>query len=89
MLDAPGCEVLVAVRLNGHLDPIDGRFHWYGRVSTTDGAELPEPGRGQVFLTVPGGHPTAGVLQERDPWGDLRIVGIGAPPFPLEPSATG
>ncbi|MVU83711.1 DUF4873 domain-containing protein [Nocardia sp. ET3-3] len=83
LLDAPGAEVAVRVALTGHLDPTDGQFHWYGRISEDGGAELPEPGRGQVFLTVPGGAPAPGVLQERDPWGNLRITGIGAPPFPL------
>ncbi|MFJ9367939.1 DUF4873 domain-containing protein [Nocardia sp. NPDC101769] len=83
LLDAPGAEVAVRVALTGHLDPIDGQFHWHGRISAVDGSELPDPGRGQVFLTVPGGAPAPGVLQERDPWGNLRIAGIGAPPFPL------
>ncbi|MGW3542560.1 DUF4873 domain-containing protein [Nocardia niigatensis] len=83
LLDAPGTEVAVQVTLTGHLDPIDGQFHWHGRISATDGTELPDPGHGQVFLTVPGGAPAPGVLQERDPWGNLRIAGIGAPPFPL------
>ncbi|WP_330181075.1 DUF4873 domain-containing protein [Nocardia sp. NBC_01503] len=84
LLDAPGTELAVTVSLNGHVDPIDGNFHWYGRVSAPEGSDLPDPGRGQVFLTLPGGTPARGVLQERDPWGNLRIVGIGTPPFPLE-----
>ncbi|OJF84444.1 DUF4873 domain-containing protein [Nocardia seriolae] len=83
MLDAPGAEVAVRVALTGHLDPTDGLFHWYGRVSAAGAAELPDPGRGQVFLTVPGSAPAPGILQERDPWGNLRIAGIGAPPFPM------
>ncbi|MFC7424754.1 DUF4873 domain-containing protein [Nocardia tengchongensis] len=83
LLDAPGVEVAVHVALTGRLDPTDGQFHWYGRVSAADGTALPDPGRGQVFLTVPGRTPTPGVLQERDPWGNLRIAGIGAPPFSL------
>ncbi|MCM6775482.1 DUF4873 domain-containing protein [Nocardia sp. CDC159] len=82
LLDAPGVELLVTVTLNGHPDPIDGRYHWYGRI--TADADLPDPGRGGVFLTLPGGRPTAGRLQERDPWGHLRITGVGEPPFPLE-----
>ncbi|MFG1795299.1 DUF4873 domain-containing protein [Nocardia sp. NPDC049149] len=84
MLDAPGSLLPVTVTLSGHADPIDGRYHWYGRISTDDGAALPDPGRAEVLLTLPGHHPTAGRLQERDPWGNVRIVGIGAPPFPLE-----
>lgn len=83
LLDAPGAELAVRVALTGHLDPTDGQFHWYGRISATERAELPGPGRGQVFLTVPGSAPAPGVLQELDPWGNLRIAGVGTPPFPL------
>ena len=83
VLDAPGAELAVTVTLNGHPDPIDGRYHWYGRVTAQDPAELPDPGRGRVLLTLPGGPPTAATLPERDPWGDLRITGVGEPPFRL------
>lgn len=83
LLDAPGLELPVTVALSGHLDPTDGHFHWYGRISAPETADLPDPGRGQIFLTLPGGTPVAGRLQERDPWGNLRVTGIGAPPFPL------
>ncbi|WP_433520566.1 DUF4873 domain-containing protein [Nocardia pseudovaccinii] len=83
LLDAPGVEVPVEVTLGGHPDPIDGRYHWYGRLAPSDGQELPDPGRAEVLLTLPGGVPTAGRLQERDPWGNLRIVGTGTPPYPL------
>ncbi|WP_280265937.1 DUF4873 domain-containing protein [Nocardia wallacei] len=86
VLDAPGAELPVTVALSGHPDPIDGRYHWYGRVTAADGVDLPDPRRGQVSLTLPGGAPTAATLQERDPWGNLRIVGVGEPPFPLEPA---
>ncbi|MGX1806256.1 DUF4873 domain-containing protein [Nocardia sp. NPDC055321] len=86
LLDTPAGDLPVTVALNGHLDPIDGKFHWYGRVSAPEHVDLPDPGRGQVFLMVPGGLPARAVLQERDPWGNLRIAGEGAPPFPLEPT---
>ncbi|MFI7002125.1 DUF4873 domain-containing protein [Nocardia sp. NPDC050175] len=82
-LDSPGSLLPVTVTLSGHADPIDGSYHWYGRIT---GADLPDPGRAEVFLTLPGRFPTAGRLQERDPWGNLRIVGIGDPPYPLEPA---
>lgn len=84
LLDAPGAEVPVEATLSGHFDPIDGHYHWYGRVAPGDDGELPDPGRAEVLLTLPGGLPTAGRLQERDPWGNLRIVGIGTPPYRLE-----
>ncbi|MGY2061889.1 DUF4873 domain-containing protein, partial [Nocardia gipuzkoensis] len=44
LLDAPGAELPVTVALSGHPDPIDGRYHWYGRIAATDGADLPDPG---------------------------------------------
>ncbi|MFI6865473.1 DUF4873 domain-containing protein [Nocardia sp. NPDC050406] len=81
VLDAPGAEVQVQVTLSGHPDPIDGRYHWYGRVAAATGEELPDPGRSQVFLTLPGRGPAAARLEERDPWGNLRIAGVGRPPF--------
>ncbi|MEV6276941.1 DUF4873 domain-containing protein [Nocardia sp. NPDC051832] len=83
-LDAPGALLPVQVTLCGHADPIDGRFHWYGRISATD--DLPDPGRAEVLLTLPDGQPTPGRLQERDPWGNLRIVGTGTPPYPVDGS---
>ncbi|WP_228538139.1 DUF4873 domain-containing protein [Nocardia sp. XZ_19_385] len=81
-LDAPGILLPVHVTLSGHPDPIDGHYHWYGRISATD--DLPDPGRAEVLLTVPDGQPTPARLQERDPWGNLRIVGTGTPPFQLD-----
>ncbi|MFI9503144.1 DUF4873 domain-containing protein [Nocardia sp. NPDC052566] len=86
MLDAPGALVPVTVTLSGHPDPTDGRYHWYGRISATNGTDLPDPGRAEVYLTLPGYHPTPARLQERDPWGNLRTVGTGTPPYPLEPA---
>jgi hypothetical protein len=85
-LEIPGAELQVAVTLKGHIDPIDGRYHWYGRVHGSNPADLPEPGRARVQLTLPGRAPATATLRERDPWGDLRITGIGEPPFPLTPA---
>lgn len=70
----------VEVHLRGHVEPIDGRFHWYGRIAAS--AVLDEAhGLGStVALATP--HGTAeGRLSDRDPWGRLRIAGAGRPPF--------
>lgn len=83
VLDTPGADIAVTATLNGHPDPIDGRYHWYGRLSATDPDALPDPGRAAVVLRLPGAEPAPGRLQERDPWGNLRITGVGRPPFPL------
>ncbi|MGW0634653.1 DUF4873 domain-containing protein [Nocardia salmonicida] len=84
LLDLPGAEYSVVATLTGHLDPIDGRYHWYGRLDPTETTTLPEPTRASAFLVLPGREPVAAHLTERDPWGNLRVTGIGTPPFALE-----
>ncbi|MFD4430218.1 DUF4873 domain-containing protein [Nocardia sp. NPDC058497] len=83
LLDLPGAEYPVIATLAGHADPIDGRYHWYGRLDPVDGS-LPEPTRSTALLALPGHRPAPARLTERDPWGNLRITGTGAPPYPLE-----
>ena len=69
----------VRVRLTGHLDPIDGRYHWQGTVFDA----LPDDTAPQrVRLTV--GERTADArVAERTPWGTYSVVGVGEPPFAL------
>ncbi|MGY0385391.1 DUF4873 domain-containing protein [Nocardioides sp. WG-D5] len=67
----------VDVALRGVFQPIDGHFHWYGRVATAlDGVR-----NGQT-VTVRTDHGQAeGRLSDIDPWGRFRISGTGKPPF--------
>ncbi|MFD4180672.1 DUF4873 domain-containing protein, partial [Rhodococcus sp. NPDC058514] len=74
----------VEVHLSGHFEPLDGNYHWYGRVAGDGLTELKRRGRSALHLTIPGGPETAATLGEQDPWGNYRITGVGAPPFPLE-----
>ncbi len=68
----------VRVRLTGHLDPIDGHYHWQGTVF--DAADQLSQ---RVKLTV--GERTADArIAERTPWGSYSVVGVGAPPFTLD-----
>lgn len=67
----------VDVALRGAFQPIDGRFHWYGRV----GAALEGVRNGQT-VTVRTDHGEAeGRLSDIDPWGRFRVSGTGRPPF--------
>jgi hypothetical protein len=69
----------VRVRLTGHLDPIDGRYHWQGLVfGELPDAKLPQP----VTLTI-GERAAEARLVERTPWGSYSVAGVGAPPFTL------
>jgi hypothetical protein len=69
----------VTVRLRGHFEPIDGRFHWWGRISAQPALDVHASGS-TVTLEAP--HGTArGRLSDVDPWGRFRISGTGKPPF--------
>lgn len=70
----------VEVTLRGHFEPLDGRFHWYGRIGA-DG-RLAEVARAGDVVTLTTRHGAAeGRLADVDPWGRYRITGTGRPPF--------
>jgi hypothetical protein len=71
-------EHVVRVRLIGHLDPIDGKYHWQGILF---GVEF-TPGSWPVHLAIDS-RTTAARITERTPWGSFAIAGVGAPPFLL------
>lgn len=71
--------VKLEVRLRGHFEPIDGRFHWYGRLPAGVLGEQHIAGS-TVTLTTPHGS-AEGRLSDVDPWGRFRIAGAGRPPF--------
>lgn len=72
-----GAELAGRVRLTGHLDPVDGRFHWQGTVF----AALPEGVGGGAMTVNVDGREAQARLVERTPWGTHMISGVGDPPF--------
>jgi hypothetical protein len=82
-----GGEVLpVTVHLDGHLEPLDGRFHWYGRIDRTDGlTAAKDAGAATGELVIGSGPPAPVRLAEYDAWGHVQVNGTGTPPYPLEP----
>jgi Domain of unknown function (DUF4873) len=78
-----GSVVEVDARLHGFFQPIDGSYHWYGRLAPDDriGDLVAERGRAGIEVSVGDGAPVTARLGERNPWGGHRITGIGAPPF--------
>ncbi|MEO3757961.1 DUF4873 domain-containing protein [Mycobacterium sp. B14F4] len=77
-------EHAVRVRLTGHLDPIDGRYHWRGMVfelASDAAARMPQP----VCVSI-GPRTAAAQLTEVTPWGTYCVAGVGAPPYPLDPA---
>jgi len=74
-------EVPVEVDLRGYFQPIDGRFHWYGRVKqNAQVTELVEAGARTALLRTPEGEAT-GALTDPDLWGRYRVGGTSTPPF--------
>lgn len=73
----------VAVELRGHFQPIDGRYHWWGRLAASDAVDaLAGGGKKHVRLHTPTGE-ADGVLSDPDPWGRYRITGTSTPPFDI------
>ncbi len=72
--------IAVEVHLRGHLDPNDGRFHWYGRIAADDAVAEQHRSGTTLALRTPHGI-AAGRIADVDPWGRFRITGLGAPPF--------
>ena len=72
----------VRVRLTGHLDPIDGRYHWRGMVyelTHEPALRMPQP----VSVSI-GDRTAEAQLTEVTPWGTHSVAGVGAPPYPLD-----
>jgi hypothetical protein len=66
------------VRLIGHLDPIDGLYHWQGTAfDALPDDVLKQP---KVSLTV-GGRTAQARITERTPQGIYGVSGVGTPPF--------
>ena len=84
--------VAVRVELRGFFQPIDGLFHWYGRIAADPELDrLVAGNRASVVLRTPSGERPA-ELSDPDLWGRYRVTGESTPPFPVDldvPDATG
>jgi hypothetical protein len=81
VLGLPGGDVEVRARLCGHLEAIDGQYHWRGTVAGGLPADLL---KGQRAVTLSAaGHFAAARVVEKTPWGDYTVTGTGPPPFAL------
>jgi hypothetical protein len=69
------------VLLAGHIEPIDGQYHWQGTVFDRLPMELVRART--VTLTV-GEHNAPARITEETPQSTHSIAGVGAPPFPLQ-----
>lgn len=74
----------VEVTLRGLFQPIDGRYHWYGRIKANDEVtSRVEAGARTALLRTPTGQ-AEGTLTDQDPWGRYRVSGVSTPPYKIE-----
>lgn len=77
-------EIPVEVQLSGHVQPIDGKYRWAGRIHRNEDVRDLTGGRARtVTLRTNEGHEADATLGDEDPWGGRRVSGTGAPPFPV------
>jgi len=81
VVEVGGSRFDVQVRLRGHFQPIDGRYHWYGRLSAHEGLDgvLGSAKAAGVLTTAEGSARCE--LSEPDPSRRYRVTGISTPPF--------
>jgi cation diffusion facilitator CzcD-associated flavoprotein CzcO len=78
-LTIAGTDHPVRVRLTGHLDPIDGHYHWQGTVFELLADDAITQAR-VATLTV-GECSAPARIVEKTPWGTHSVAGVGAPPY--------
>ena len=71
----------VRIRLTGHFDPLDGKYHWQGTIlAQLAGVDrLPQP----ATVTIDN-RSAAARITERTAQGGYSVVGVGPPPFALD-----
>jgi hypothetical protein len=94
-LTVDGRRVPVHAVLDARHEPQDGRLHWFGRLRATPDAVAADAGNAAGLLgAVPAGAevaldagagPVAARLGDVDPWGRVRVAGVGGLPYPDAP----
>ncbi|QKW51973.1 DUF4873 domain-containing protein [Streptomyces buecherae] len=80
-LEFGGEERSVDVELRGTFQPVDGRYHWYGRViGAPELVALLGGKRTAALIRTPQGE-ARGELSDPDPWDRYRVTGTSTPPF--------
>jgi hypothetical protein len=79
-LTAAGSSEQVRVRLTGHIDPIDGQYHWQGTIFGDLPASLT---RARTVTLAVDERSASARITEGTPQGTHSIAGVGAPPFAL------
>ncbi len=75
-------EMTVDVHLTARFEPVEGRFRWAGRAARNeDLTARMRSGARSVTIRIGTGPPVDARLGEPDPWGRIRLTGVGRPPW--------
>lgn len=77
---ADGEQTIARIRVAGHLDPSDGRFHWAGTVYGPDVRRWRDEKIRSVEIVTAAGQVAQARLTDITPWGTVRVVGEGEQP---------
>jgi hypothetical protein len=72
------------IRVSGYFDPVDGHYHWAGIAFGEAIKALKDARASDVLVGVGDRDAVPARLTEITPWGSVRIVGIGQPPYALD-----
>ena len=82
VLDVGGDRYDVRVHLGGQVEPVDGRYHWGGRVAPHPALAAVVRAGARDARLLAGAAPATDVwLTEVDPWGGVLLRATGAPPW--------
>ncbi|MFW0797725.1 DUF4873 domain-containing protein [Gordonia sp. CPCC 205515] len=84
VLSTDDTETVARARIAGYLDPLDGQYHWSGTIFGTEVRSWKEARVTAVSVAVAGESAVDARLTEITPSGDVRVVGVGTPPYVLE-----
>lgn len=80
-LVADGEHSMARIRVQGHLNPSDGLFHWAGTAYGDDVRRWRDARVRDVEITARSGLSAQAKLTDVTQWGTVRLVGVGAPPY--------
>jgi multidrug efflux pump subunit AcrA (membrane-fusion protein) len=75
-------RITVRVTLSGRFEPVDGRYHWGGRLAPhSEVADLLRGGQRAITVQIGRRRAARARLAEIDPWGGIRLTGVSRPPW--------
>ncbi len=83
-LVTPDGDLPIEVELSVRFEPVDGKVHWGGRIAANPPvAALVRAGMRACQLRIDVAAPAR--LGDPDPWGGIRVTGVGPPPVTTLP----